>query len=160
MIAYYTSPVGTLQIKANDALIEAIGFYDGEASMDTGSAHPVIAACIQQLEEYFAGDRRVFDFPMQQAGTPFQQRVWNGLQSIPYGKTVSYLSLSKTLGDAKAIRAVGTANGRNALAIVVPCHRVIGSNNSLTGYAGGLWRKQWLLEHEAKHANGLLLLAL
>ena len=101
-----------------------------------------------QLSEYFEGKRKEFSFKLNPKGTDFQQRVWQALLKIPFGKTTSYLELSKQLGDVKAIRAVAAANGKNPLWIVVPCHRVIGSDGSLTGYAGGLWRKKWLLEHE------------
>ena len=110
---------------------------------------------MQQLQEYFDGKRTDFDLPLQQEGSAFQQSVWAVLNDISYGKTVSYLQLSKRIGNAKAIRAVGITNGKNAISIIVPCHRVIGSNGSLTGYGGGLWRKQWLPEHEAKFANGV-----
>ena len=102
-----------------------------------------------QLQEYFEGKRQNFTLELNPQGTDFQKRVWQALLEIPYGKTVSYLELSKTLGDVKAIRAVAAANGKNPLWIVVPCHRVIGSDGSLTGYAGGLHRKKWLLEHES-----------
>ena len=156
MTAYYPSPLGVLKIVATDDAIAAIVFTEEGTESTPSESSPVLQQCITQLDEYFSGTRRDFDFPMTQPGTAFQQKVWQGLLAIPYGRTVSYLALSKTLGDGKAIRAVGTANGRNNLAIVVPCHRVIGSNQSLTGYAGGLWRKRWLLEHEAKHANGLM----
>ena len=107
--------------------------------------------CVIQLNEYFAGDRTLFDLKLNPEGTTFQKQVWNALQTIPYGKTLSYLELSKQLGDVKAIRAVANANGKNTLWIIVPCHRVIGSDGSLTGYAGGLHRKQWLLEHESPY---------
>ena len=103
---------------------------------------------VLQLKEYFEGKRTEFSFKINPAGTDFQQKVWQELLNIPFGKTCSYLELSKKLGDVKAIRAVASANGKNPLWIVVPCHRVIGSDGSLTGYAGGLWRKKWLLEHE------------
>ena len=103
---------------------------------------------VQQLQEYFVGSRQIFDFPLNPVGTAFQQTVWRALCEVPFGTTWSYLALSRRLGDEKAIRAVASANGRNPLWIVVPCHRIIGSDGSLTGYAGGLWRKQWLLEHE------------
>ena len=116
---------------------------------------PLLQQCIQQLDEYFSGQRKAFDLPLKQPGTDFQQKVWSLLLKIQYGKTVSYNDLSKQYGDVKAIRAVASANGKNDLAIIVPCHRVIGSNQSLTGYAGGLWRKKWLLEHEAKHHSGV-----
>ena len=110
---------------------------------------------MQQLQEYFDGKRTDFDLPLQQEGSAFQQSVWAVLNDIPYGRTVSYLELSKRIGNAKAIRAVGITNGKNAISIIVPCHRVIGSNGSLTGYGGDLWRKQWLPEQEAKFANGV-----
>jgi len=108
----------------------------------------VLQEAVSQLEDYFSKKRISFDFKINPKGTDFQQKVWKELCHIPFGKTVSYLELSKKLGDVKAIRAVAAANGKNPLWIVVPCHRVIGSDGSLTGYAGGLWRKQWLLEHE------------
>ncbi len=115
----------------------------------------MVIQCIEQLIQYFQGQRRVFEFPVSQEGTPFQQRVWNELTAIPFGKTLSYLELSRRLGDTKAIRAAASANGRNNIAIVVPCHRVIGSKRDLVGYAGGLWRKKWLLDHETKIMYGV-----
>ena len=107
--------------------------------------------CVIQLNEYFEGTRKQFNLKLNPQGTEFQKRVWNALENIPHGKTMSYLELSKQLGDVKAIRAVANANGKNPLWIIVPCHRVIGSDGSLTGYAGGLHRKQWLLEHESPY---------
>ena len=107
--------------------------------------------CVYQLLEYFQGDRETFSLKLNPEGTEFQKRVWDELLTIPYGKTTSYLNLSKQLGDVKAIRAIANANGKNPLWIIVPCHRVIGSDGSLTGYAGGLHRKQWLLEHESPY---------
>ena len=107
--------------------------------------------CVYQLLEYFQGDRETFSLKLNPEGTEFQKRVWDELLTIPYGKTTSYLNLSKQLGDVKAIRAIASANGKNPLWIIVPCHRVIGSDGSLTGYAGGLHRKQWLLEHESPY---------
>ncbi|MBU2997591.1 methylated-DNA--[protein]-cysteine S-methyltransferase [Cellulophaga baltica] len=109
----------------------------------------VLEDAVYQLKEYFEGKRKNFSLDLNPDGTDFQKRVWKALEEIPYGKTTSYLELSKTLGDTKAIRAVANANGKNPLWIIVPCHRVIGSDGSLTGYAGGLQRKQWLLEHES-----------
>ena len=103
---------------------------------------------ISQLQDYFDGKRKEFTFAINPIGSEFQKKVWQELLQIPFGKTCSYLDLSKKLGDVKAIRAVAAANGKNPLWIVIPCHRVIGSDGSLTGYAGGLWRKKWLLEHE------------
>ena len=159
----YRSPIGSILIESIDGFITALLFIDekkeampkDKSVIGTGINDGLIAVCRQQLNEYFEGTRREFDFPFQQSGTPFQQKIWAGLLQIPYGKTISYLDLSKRTGDAKAIRAVGTTNGKNQLSIVVPCHRVIGSNGDLTGYAGGLWRKRWLLEHEGKFANGV-----
>lgn len=107
--------------------------------------------CVIQLKEYFEGSRKQFHLNLNPKGTDFQQKVWKALERIPYGKTMSYLELSKKLGDVKAIRAVANANGKNPLWIIVPCHRVIGSDGSLTGYAGGLNRKKWLLEHESPY---------
>lgn len=109
----------------------------------------VLQEAITQLNEYFEGKRTDFSFKLNPKGTDFQKKVWNALLDIPFGKTRTYLEQSKVLGDVKAIRAVASANGKNPLWIVVPCHRVIGSDGSLTGYAGGLWRKKWLLEHES-----------
>jgi len=152
-ISYYSSPVGLLKISAAEDHILSVQFCDNMEEPD--HTHYLVQNCIEQLDAYFKGTLIAFNLPLKQTGTPFQQKVWAQLCSIPYGKTISYLSLSKALGDTKAIRAVGTANGRNQIAIIVPCHRVIGSNFKLVGYAGGLWRKKWLLEHEAKHFAGV-----
>jgi methylated-DNA-[protein]-cysteine S-methyltransferase len=115
----------------------------------------MVINCIEQLIQYFQGERRIFELPINQHGTAFQQEVWSELMTIPYGKTISYLELARKTGDLKATRAVANANGKNNVAIIVPCHRVIGSNRELVGYGGGLWRKKWLLEHEAKVAHGV-----
>lgn len=160
---FLTTPVGFLCLQAttDPEQIVSIRFVDEPVhpfqttQPTTDELHPLYRECRQQLEAYFAGKLRCFDLPMAQPGTDFQQRVWAELLRIPFGNTISYQALSIRLGDVKAIRAVGTANGRNNLAIVVPCHRVIGSNGTLMGYAGGLARKQWLLEHEARWAHGV-----
>ncbi|MCO5240804.1 MAG: methylated-DNA--[protein]-cysteine S-methyltransferase [Chitinophagaceae bacterium] len=161
-VTYYDSPLGMLEIKSSADAIHAILFVNAwkgpklnetEIKQDIGSA--VVRRCMTQLDEYFAGNRRVFDFPFSQEGTAFQQKIWTALLDIPFGKTISYLELSKRTGNVKAIRAVGTTNGKNQLSIVVPCHRVIGANGSLVGYGGDLWRKKWLLDHEAKYAYGV-----
>lgn len=115
--------------------------------------HEHIEQLQEQVNEYFKGDRQQFDLPLLLTGTFFQQKVWEALHTIPFGNTRSYMQQTKVLGDEKAIRAVARANGENCLAIIVPCHRVVGSDGSLTGYAGGLKAKKWLLEHEAKHAG-------
>ena len=111
--------------------------------------------CTEQLIEFFSGKRKLFDIPVHQPGTFFQQKVWGELLQIPYGKTMSYLELSRHIGDEKAIRAVAATNGKNKIMIIIPCHRIIGSDKSLTGYAGGLWRKKWLLQHEFKITHGV-----
>lgn len=114
------------------------------------------AAAAAQLREFFAGERREFDLRLDPAGTPFQQRVWAALRQIPYGETRSYADIAVALGSPTATRAVGAANGRNPIGIVVPCHRVVGANGSLTGYAGGIENKRWLLEHERRVAGAVL----
>jgi methylated-DNA-[protein]-cysteine S-methyltransferase len=157
--SYYTSPLGQLKLQSSDEQLTAILFTEGEV-LAGGDDHPILKACSLQLDEYFSGLRRNFDLPLGQQGTSFQQKVWDLLYAIPYGKTISYNDLAKQYGDLKAIRAVASANGRNNLSIVVPCHRVIGTNRSLTGYAGGLWRKKWLLDHEARYFSGVQTLGL
>lgn len=149
----YTCPVGNLHIQCADDSVIAILFTEEQST--NGDDHPLLKKSQLQLDEYFAGGRTKFDLPFTQQGSAFQQKVWHLLYQIPFGKTVSYKELSHLYGDVKAIRAIASANGRNNLSIVVPCHRVIGTNRSLTGYAGGLWRKQWLLEHEAKWHSGV-----
>ena len=143
----FESPLGLIEINVSDDAISCISFIERKKS--TMDKHPLLIEAVLQLEQYFKSERIAFDLPIKQTGTDFQLRVWNELVAIPFGKTMSYLQLSKKLGHVKAIRAVGTTNGKNKIAIVVPCHRVIGTDGSLTGYAGGLWRKQWLLEHES-----------
>jgi methylated-DNA-[protein]-cysteine S-methyltransferase len=152
--AYYPSPLGVLKLQCSDKHIKSITFSDAEGEI-LNDEHKLLQACIKQLEEYFAGKRKQFSLPLNQDGTEFQMKVWNLLYKIPYGKTISYNELSKQYGDLKAIRAVASANGKNNICIVIPCHRVIGSNHSLVGYAGGLWRKKWLLDHEAKYHLGV-----
>ena len=147
--AYYHTPVGFAWITADDNFITRISIRD-EAHEVKPVESPLINEAIKQLEEYFAGERLMFDFPIQQPGTAFQQEVWRQLLTIKYGVTMSYAALSNQMKSPLAIRAIASANGKNNLWVVVPCHRVIGSDGSLTGYAGGLWRKQWLLEHEAR----------
>ncbi len=153
---YYQSPLGLLRIGGTDTYISEISFVDhldeagDRISGLKGPMPPMIIQCIEQLIQYFQGQRRIFEFPLYQPGTEFQQKVWNELATIPYGKTISYLDLSRRLGDTKTIRAAAAANGKNNIAIVIPCHRVIGSKRDLVGYAGGLWRKKWLLDHETK----------
>lgn len=145
--AAINTPLGIAKITGDANGITQISVSDeGNVSNEIPS---VLQEAVTQLNAYFQGHRTHFDFKLKPKGTEFQQKVWQALLEIPYGKTCSYLELSKKLGDIKAIRAVASANGKNPLWIVVPCHRVIGTDGSLTGYAGGLWRKKWLLEHES-----------
>ena len=144
--AYIKTPLGIATIIGDESGISVISVADQGDISDTIPV--VLREAVLQLNEYFEGKRTDFDFKLNPKGTEFQQKVWKALAAIPYGKTRTYLEQSKILGDVKAIRAVASANGKNPLWIVVPCHRVIGTDGSLTGYAGGLWRKKWLLEHE------------
>ncbi|MBK9329673.1 MAG: methylated-DNA--[protein]-cysteine S-methyltransferase [Sphingobacteriales bacterium] len=157
----YTSsletPLGLIEINANGTGILSVLFLDDTARIES-EENDFSASAKAELTEYFSGIRKTFDLPLNFMGTGFQQRVWSQLLAIPYGVTVSYLDLAKQLGDPKCIRAAASANGKNPFSIIVPCHRVVGSNDTLVGYAGGLWRKRWLLEHENKIANGLQLL--
>ncbi|MFZ1314092.1 MAG: methylated-DNA--[protein]-cysteine S-methyltransferase [Chitinophagaceae bacterium] len=154
---YYHSPVGLLKISGTEKYISEVSFHDTSQKAEGKKKHfPLILInCVEQLIQYFNGQRRIFELPLNQPGTVFQQEVWNELVQIPFGKTISYFELARRIGDFKATRAVASANGKNNIAIIVPCHRIIGSNKELIGYAGGLWRKKWLLEHEAKVAHGV-----
>ena len=151
--AYYRSPIGMIEIESSDSAIGAVTFVDKEGDASE-NAPDVLLQCLKELDDYFAGRRKDFSVKLSQDGTEFQKKVWNELLGIPFGKTVSYLDIAKKLANAKSIRAVGGANGKNKIAIIVPCHRVIGHNFELVGYAGGKWRKQWLLEHEGAINNG------
>ena len=169
--AYYQSPIGLLEIKATKKGITVVGFVESKSPTDENEISfefsdindaekmlenpmPVyLKNCLMQLKAYFEGNRKTFDFALAPEGTAFQTKVWAALLDVPFGKTASYKDIAKSLGDLKAVRAVGFANGKNPIAIVIPCHRIIGSNGTLTGYAGGLWRKKWLLQHEEKYAG-------
>lgn len=145
-ISTLSSPIGKLQISANDREVFTISFPEEIAEENPGEISELAKS---QLKEYFEGKRIVFDFPMSQTGTEFQQSVWKELRKIEAGHPISYANLSKRLKNPLAIRAIASANGKNKLIIAVPCHRVIGSNGNLVGFSAGLWRKKWLLEHEA-----------
>lgn len=154
--AYYQSPIGTIEITGRQDGILSVMFLDG-AEVKASEAMPVcLKQCINQLDQYFQGQRREFSVPLIMQGTDFQKRVWETLQTIPFGTTLSYRDLAVRIDNPKAVRAVGNANGKNLHSIIVPCHRVIGSQGGLTGYEGGLWRKEWLLAHErsAKWVTG------
>ena len=150
--AHIKTPLGIARIVGDENGICEISALDDGIVSET--IPTVLQEAITQLQDYFQGKRTNFNFKLNPKGTDFQQKVWNELLNIPYGKTISYLDMSKKLGDVKAIRAAASANGKNPIWIVVPCHRVIGTDGSLTGYAGGLWRKKWLLEHEGSLNNG------
>ncbi len=155
-IAYLQTPLGIAHIEGDDDGIQKVTI--------TSDAFPAVGApncetvqtCVTQLKEYFEGKRQKFDVKLNPKGTDFQQRVWQELLFVPFGRTTSYLELSRRLGDEKAIRAVAAANGKNPIWLIVPCHRIIGSDGSLTGYAGGLWRKKWLIEFEKGGLQGSL----
>jgi methylated-DNA-[protein]-cysteine S-methyltransferase len=151
-LIYYKTPVGTALIVEDDGFISRIHILDEEHEVSEALT-PLLKETVKQFDEYFAGTRRVFDLPLKQPGSDFQQQVWQELLNIEYGKTITYNEQSVRMNNPLAIRAIAAANGKNNLWVLVPCHRVIGSNGSLTGYAGGLWRKKWLLEHEAKVAG-------
>lgn len=144
--AIYQSPVGRIKISADDQAIVEACFTD-EAEYNTSDS-PLIHQCIAELKAYFEGSLKIFSVPVKLTGTTFQNRVWSELMKIPYGKIISYSELAIQLGDLKCIRAAGTANGKNKIPIIVPCHRVIGKDGSLVGFAGGLDKKKWLLKHE------------
>ncbi|AXI10981.1 methylated-DNA--[protein]-cysteine S-methyltransferase [Oceanobacillus sp. 143] len=153
----YQSPVGIIEIIGNQEAIHSILFSEKDKLENFLHADTpqVLEECYNQLEEYFHGKRRDFSFSYEVEGTDFQKNVWKALTDIPYAETGSYKDIAVSIGNEKAIRAVGSANGKNKLSIIIPCHRIIGSNGKLTGYAGGLWRKEWLLEHEKTYEKEL-----
>lgn len=155
---YYQSEIGLLEIVGTVESIKSVVFMDLEAKDRAGDLPAAVAECLTQLDEYFRGERQSFLLKLEPAGTAFQQAVWRELLTIPYGQTVSYLDIAHRLGDEQAVRAVGTANAQNKIAIIIPCHRVVGSDGKLVGYGGGLWRKAWLLNHEKKRSSGQLAL--
>ena len=154
--SYTDSPLGPVLITGDEHSIHAVSICDSRTPVQDTETDP-IRLCKQQLQEYFAGSRKTFDLPLAQEGTPFQQKVWQQLTTIPFGQTITYMHLAKLLGDPKCIRAAGTANGKNKLWIIVPCHRVVGTDGKLVGYAGGIHRKKWLLDHEARMSGALTL---
>ncbi|MFN4111134.1 MAG: methylated-DNA--[protein]-cysteine S-methyltransferase [Ignavibacteria bacterium] len=146
---FYNSPLGLIKITANEKGITEINFVNGKRNvLPFETSNKFIKDCIKQLDEYFQGKRKTFNLQLNPYGTDFQKKVWFELLRIPYGKTISYGEVARKIKNFKAVRAVGQAIGKNPIAIVIPCHRVIGSDGSLIGYASGLHRKQWLLKHE------------
>ncbi len=153
---YFISPIGELEICAGEKDLFSVLFSktkDHELKRQHISTNSLIEKTKTQLDQYFKNELKAFDLPLHPKGTDFQNRVWKELCNIPFGKTINYLTLAKNLGDPKCIRAAASANGKNPLAIIIPCHRVIGTSGKLVGYAGDLWRKQWMLEHESSQVN-------
>jgi methylated-DNA-[protein]-cysteine S-methyltransferase len=150
IIGYYACPLGLLEIEAEKDTLVSVKFlsddFPNKPNQDVDS--DIITETIKQLTQYFASERKQFDIPVKLLGTEFQMQVWKELRNIPFGQTISYGQLADRLGSRDLVRAVGSANGKNPIGIIIPCHRVIGGQGDLVGYAGGLWRKQWLLEHE------------
>lgn len=145
---YYDSKVGILEIEGTEKAITKVNFSDKKKIKSDSNLPPILKKCLKQLDEYFKGKRQNFSLELQLEGTDFQKKVWEQLQRIPYGETASYKDVAVAIGNEKAVRAVGGANGMNNIAIIIPCHRVIGADGNLVGFGGGLWRKVWLLNHE------------
>ncbi|MCY1719841.1 methylated-DNA--[protein]-cysteine S-methyltransferase [Prolixibacteraceae bacterium Z1-6] len=149
---YINSPIGWLQLKSTDDALWSIHFVD-EPGCESETHPSILQKAVNQLEEYFRGIRKIFDVKLAPKGTEFQRRIWDLVETVPYGCTASYLDISLKSGSAKKTRAIGLANGKNPIPIIIPCHRIIGTNGKLTGYAGGLDKKRWLLQHELSNTN-------
>lgn len=153
----YDSPIGLIEIRGSEKGIAYLGFKNRRAATVQPLSLPVTPSglrdCVRQLDEYFCGRRRTFSLKLDLRGTEFQEKVWQKVAGIPYGRTATYKDIARSVGKEKAVRAVGGANHANPIPIIVPCHRVVGSGGKLTGYGGGLWRKYWLLEHERRGAE-------
>lgn len=143
---YFRSPIGLMEIAATSTAVTALNFATKRRRQAV--THPLVTEAARQLAEYFDGTRQNFDLELAPAGTDFQKRVWRQLQTVRYGRLASYQDIAKGVGRPAAVRAVGAANARNPIAIIIPCHRIIGKNGRLVGYTSGLWRKEWLLKHE------------
>ena len=158
--AFYKSSIGLLEIKGSESGITSVNFIDATATAAAAATAAAMTSsltdCVKQLDEYFNGKRKSFDLKFDLSGTDFQKKVWIELLKIPFGKTCSYIDLAKKLGNKMSLRAVGNANGKNPVSIIIPCHRVIGSNGKLIGFGGGLWRKKWLLDFEKNTTQGNL----
>ncbi len=154
-IIQYKSPIGLLQIRGSEKGIISLKFVDEEPIDYKENPNSILTQCATELDEYFSGTRKTFSVPLAYTGTAFQRKVWIELLKIPFGATRSYKEIAFQIGNEKASRAVGLANNKNPIAIIVPCHRIIGTNKKLIGYAGGLWRKEWLLKHEKIHTDSI-----
>lgn len=152
---FYDSPIGILELSATDRGLCGLYFVE-EKTESNEKESAILKITITQLDEYFSGNRIEFDLKLLPEGTDFQMKVWKQLLKIPFGVTKSYLDIAIALGNRNALRAIGNANGKNKISIIIPCHRVIGANGSMTGFGGGIWRKKWLLEHEQKYIQGSL----
>lgn len=146
-LIYYKSPIGLIEIKSLEGKITSLSFVE-DKKLEVKLSKVLIKA-IKQLDEYFEGKRKIFDLPIKLDGTEFRKKVWKALLDIPYGETFTYKDIAKMIKNDKAYRAVGGANNKNKIGIIIPCHRVIGKSGKLVGYAGGVWRKKWLLNHES-----------
>lgn len=146
--AYYKSPIGLIEIQSTESYIIGVRFVEGVHLRHNSSVPAVLQKCLNELRQYFQGELTEFSPLRIMRGTEFQQRTWRVLQKIPFGTTKTYKEIAQAIGNEKATRAVGAANGKNPFVIIVPCHRVIGSNGDLVGFGGGIWRKKWLLDHE------------
>ncbi|MEJ2053634.1 MAG: methylated-DNA--[protein]-cysteine S-methyltransferase [Calditrichaceae bacterium] len=144
----YNSAIGPLKISVSDNGLHALSFCKDSEKEPVNRRHPLINDIEKQLDEYFTGKLKLFNIPLCPEGSNFQKQVWREISKIPFGSTTTYLHLAEAINNPKAVRAVGMANGKNPVPIIIPCHRVIGSNGKLTGYGGGIWRKEWLLRHE------------
>lgn len=149
--AYYFSPIGKIKISSDESSITGLDFVDENEEKSDENQPGVLKEALVQLDEYFNGKRKEFDIKLKISGTEFQNKVWRELINVPYGETRTYKDIAEAVNNSKACRAVGGANNKNKIAIIIPCHRIIGSSGTLTGYAGGLWRKEWLLQHENKN---------
>jgi len=147
-IVYYRSPLGVIKLVSKSEALRSISFEDKQPLSTQNDSSAILSKALSQLDEYFNGNRTSFSLSLSPEGTTFQQSVWKTLQQIPHGQTISYGELAERLGDPNKVRAVGKANGKNPIPIVIPCHRVIGADNSLVGYSGGIDRKKYLLKHE------------
>jgi methylated-DNA-[protein]-cysteine S-methyltransferase len=146
---YYNSEIGVIEIVGTKTGILSLDFVEKKPVGNT-ETHSCLKECVRQIDEYFKGKRKEFSINLQLEGTDFQKKVWLQLIKIPFGETVSYKDIATSIGNKKSVRAVGNANGKNKIVIIIPCHRVIGSNGNLSGFASGIWRKEWLLKHERK----------
>ncbi len=151
--AYYKSPIGLIEIAGTEDAVTSVEFMFSNPD-EHYESNECVEKCAKQLDEYFHGKRKEFELNLEQEGTEFQNKVWNELMKIPFGETVSYNDIAESLGSRNSIRAVGSANGKNKIAIIVPCHRVIGSDGSLVGYGGGKWRKERLIKLERGYSSG------